>query len=158
MRKGIHALLVLSIVFFAMGLYFPILGAKQQMFGVVLSYEDMRLLDSVRFFYEGRAYILAVIIVFFTVIFPIVKYLELINRAIGVLPVSEKAQLALEKLDKWSMLDVFLVALVLMNYKMDSSVVAMKLKAGTTFIGLSVVLRMVYSSISAKLSSHQIRN
>ena len=42
---------------------------------------------------------------------------------------------------------VFLVAILLVNFKMDSSIIIMKVKIGTTFIAISVILRMLSSSM-----------
>jgi uncharacterized paraquat-inducible protein A len=60
---------------------------------------------------------------------------------------TQKKTSFLSKLDKWSMIDVFLVALLLLNFKMDSNVIVMKLKTGTQFIAISVILRMITASI-----------
>jgi len=48
------------------------------------------------------------------------------------------------------MLDVFLVALLLLNFKMDSNIIVMKLKIGTNFIALAVILRMLSSYLIDK--------
>ena len=157
-RIVLAIILVASMVCFGLGLYYPILGTKVQTLGFVWSYEDVRLFDSVKYFYEAGKFILAAIIFFFTIVFPVVKYMELTNRAINFLNVPDRVFTFMGKLDKWSMLDVFLVALLLMNYKMDSSLVVMKLKMGTTFIGASVVLRMVYCSLSDKHDSIRVRH
>lgn len=147
MRIMVQLILFASIIFFVLGLIFPIIATKQQMFGVVLTYKEVRLVDSIRMFYHENDFLLAGIILSFTILFPIVKFLELINRSMKWISISEKTGKILHALDKWSMLDVFLVALLLLNFKIDSSVVVMKLKMGTTFIALSVVLRMLYCQL-----------
>lgn len=147
MRIVIQSMLLASISFFVLGLIFPIIATKQQVFGVTFSYKEVRLVDSIRMFYSENDFLLAGIILVFTILFPTVKFLELINRSLNWVAVSEKAGKILNALDKWSMLDVFLVALLLLNFKLDSSVVVMKLKIGTTFIGLSVILRMLYCQL-----------
>ncbi|MFC2119359.1 paraquat-inducible protein A, partial [Bacteroidota bacterium] len=68
-----------------------------------------------------------------------------INRVFNFVKFSKKTILILHSIDKWSMLDVFLVALLLLNFKMDSNIIVMKLKIGTTFIAVSVILRMLSS-------------
>jgi uncharacterized paraquat-inducible protein A len=55
----------------------------------------------------------------------------------------KKLSAILQPLDKWSMLDVFLVALLLLNFRMGSNIIVMKLKSGTTFIALSVIYRII---------------
>lgn len=154
LNKRISTFLLLSsALFFALGLYFPILATKHQVLGFTLDYKEIRLIDSVVIFYESSDYLLAIIIFIFTIILPLIKYLELTLRI-----KSQKKSTILGKLDKWSMIDVFLVALLLLNFKMDSNVIVMKLKIGTQFIALSVILRMVTASIIKVKSTSQIKN
>jgi len=147
-RKSIvFIILVSSTIFYFLGLYFPILSTKKQILGIVLSYQDIRLFDSVKMFYKDNDFLLASIIFIFTIILPIVKYLDLFNRIFVFIKFSKKVTNILHKIDKWSMIDVFLVALLLLNFKIDSNIIVMKLKMGTTFIALSVILRMLSSEI-----------
>lgn len=136
-----------SVVLFVLGLIFPLLATKKELFGILLDYQNIRLLDSVRiFFSEGEAF-LGMIILVFTVVFPILKYFDLTLRSIRPSAISPKLSSALRFLDKWSMLDVFLVALLLLNAKMDSTIIVMDLKIGTTFLALSIILRMIASEM-----------
>ena len=64
----ITLLLSVSIIFFLLGLIYPLLVTKQQVFGVVLKYQEVRLFDSVKIFYENKDYLLAAIIFLFTII------------------------------------------------------------------------------------------
>ena len=139
----ITLLLSVSIIFFLLGLIYPLLVTKQQVFGVVLKYQEVRLFDSVKIFYENKDYLLAAIIFLFTIILTIIKFLELLNRNLKFYKTSKKVSHILHTLDKWSMLDVFLVALLLLNFKMDSNLIVMKLQIGTTFIALSIITRMI---------------
>jgi hypothetical protein len=43
------------------------------------------------------------------------------------------------------MLDVFLVALLLLNFKMDSNIIVMKIKVGVNFLAISILIRMYVS-------------
>jgi len=141
-KKISYILLLSSIVFFALGLYYPILATKHQILGFTLDYKEIRLVDSVKIFYESSDYLLAGVIFIFTIVLPIIKYLELIFRIS-----TQKKSSFLSKLDKWSMIDVFLVALLLLNFKMDSNIIIMNIKIGTQFIAISVILRMITASI-----------
>lgn len=142
--------LLSSIVFFVLGLCYPILATKQQVFGLVLTQQSVKLFDSVKMFFESGDYLLATIIFLFTIALPIVKFFELTNRIVPFIKTSKRVSSILHKLDKWSMLDVFLVALLLLNFKMDSNIIVMKLKAGTTFIALSIIFRMFVSVLIDK--------
>jgi len=138
----VTSFLLVSIIFFTLGLMYPILVTKQQVFGIVLKYQEVRLFDSVKMFYESNDYLLAAIIFLFTIILPIIKFLELLNRNLTFYKTSERVSHILHMLDKWSMLDVFLVALLLLNFKMNSNLIVMRLETGTTFIALSIITRM----------------
>jgi paraquat-inducible protein A len=139
--------LFFSIFFFILGLWYPILSTKQKVLGFVLDYKEVRLFDSVKMFYESNEYFLAIIILVFTILLPIIKFLELLNREFKIIIFTKTISKILHALDKWSMLDVFLVAILLVNFKMDSSIIIMKVKIGTTFIALSVILRMLSSTM-----------
>lgn len=143
----IFAILFSSIVLFGLGLYFPILATKSQILGIVLDYKEIRLFDSVTLFYRDHEYFLAAIILLFTIVLPILKFAELMISNFSKITITKKSKYILKLLDKWSMLDVFLVALLLLNFKMDSNIIVMKLKIGTSLIAASVILRMVVSSL-----------
>jgi paraquat-inducible protein A len=152
-KKISYTLLITSIIFFALGLYYPIITTKHQIIGFTLDYQEIRLIDSVIMFYESSDFLLASIIFIFTIILPIIKYLELFFRI-----KSQKKSTFLSELDKWSMIDVFLVALLLLNFKMDSNIIVMQLKLGTQFIAISVILRMITSSIIEVKQVNTIKN
>jgi uncharacterized paraquat-inducible protein A len=135
--SGILAL-GLSIVFFCLGMYFPLLSTKMRIIGINWTYETLNIFQSVAMFFEDREYFLALVILLFTFVMPVLKYIELIIRV-----VKNKTSKMLQNLDKWNMLDVFLVALLLLNFKMNSNIIVMELRTGTTFIALAVIFRML---------------
>ncbi|MBL4746254.1 MAG: paraquat-inducible protein A [Flavobacteriaceae bacterium] len=139
--------LILSIVFFALGMWFPLFTTKNEVLGFVVKFQEIRLMDSVVFFYEDGDYILSTIILLFTIILPVIKFIELFNRIFQFFTFSPKTKEVLGKIDKWSMLDVFLVALLLLNFKLNSNFIVTKLAVGTTFIALSIVVRMLTTTL-----------
>ncbi|MEP2936367.1 MAG: paraquat-inducible protein A [Gilvibacter sp.] len=142
--------LTASAIFYILGLVYPIIFSKTAIFGFTLEEEYMRLTDSIRYFWEQDDVFLAMVILIFTIVFPIIKYLDLSIRLIAPNLLPKKLVTILKDLDKWSMLDVFLVALLILNFKFDTSMVKMELEVGTTFIAVSVVLRMVASYLISK--------
>ena len=141
-KIGYSLILLLSICFFVLGLYYPILSTKQEFGWFTVNYQSVRLFDSVKMFYESNDFLLAGIIFTFSILLPIFEFFVLFSRILGVFNVSKNAKIVFHLLDKWSMLDVFLVALLLLNFKMNSSIIVMKIQIGTTYIAISVVLRM----------------
>lgn len=145
--------LTASAIFYIMGLVYPIIFSKTSILGFTLEEEYMRLTDSIKFFWEKDDIFLAMVILVFTIVFPIVKYLDLSIRLVAPNALPRKLVRVLKDLDKWSMLDVFLVALLILNFKFDTSMVSMSLEVGTTYIALSVVLRMVSSYLIGKVKT-----
>lgn len=135
-------ILLISISFFLLGLLYPILTTKQQVLGIVLNFQEVKLFDSVVMFYNENDYLLALIILLFTIILPIMKFIAIFNRLFDYFELPKKMGHMLHLLDKWSMLDVFLVALLLSNYKLNSYIIFMELGIGTWFIALSILFRM----------------
>ena len=136
-------MLLTSIIFFILGMYFPILTTKYSIWGMSFSEKAVNIFDSVILFFETKDYALAIVILLFTFIFPIVKYIELWIRLIcDKLINSLRTNIWLQNIDKWNMLDVFVVALLLLNFKLQDGVLTMDMSLGSLFIALAVITRM----------------
>ena len=144
----IYVVLFTSIILFILGLYYPILSTKTEILGFTLKHENIWLFTSIKYFFNNEEYLLGAVILFFTFLFPIIKYLDLINRVTGFIEINEKTEHILSLTDKWSMLDVFIVALLILNYKMNSSIIFMSIQTGTTFLAASIILRMSISTFN----------
>lgn len=137
--KVIQILLLMgSIIFYVLGIVYPIMATKYSLIGISLKTQEVNLLDSVRIFYESGDFLIALIILVFTVVFPILKYLELILSLFF-----DRHFKFSSDLDKWNMIDVFIVAMLLLNFKMNSSFIVMELRVGTTFLAISVIFRIL---------------
>ena len=143
--------LALSILFFGLGVCLPLLSTKTRALGINWSYEALNLFDSIAMFLKSKEYFLAAVILVFTFIIPVIKYIELIIRV-----VKNKVSKTLQSLDKWNMLDVFLVALLLLNFKMNSVFIVMELRVGTTFIALAVIFRIITISLITNIKIEKI--
>ena len=131
------AFLLASIVLYILGLSYPLMSTKSQVMGFQIRSQEVTLFDSVRMFWQSSDYLIAGIILVFTFIFPILKYIELVLRL-----ATGKPFLKLQSVDKWNMIDVFLVAMLLLNFKMNSRFIVMRLEMGTNFIALAVLTRL----------------
>ena len=131
------ALLVVSVTFYVLGLVYPLMSTKYQVLGIQLKHQEVTLFDSVRMFWESSEYLVASIILVFTFILPVLKYFEL-----GLRLATGRQFLRLQSVDKWNMIDVFLVAMLLLNFKMNSRFIVMRLEMGTNFIALAVLTRL----------------
>ena len=128
---------IASVVFYILGRVYPLMSTQYQVLNIPLKSQQVTLFDSVRMFWNDNEYLIASIILVFTFIFPILKYIELALR-LG----TGKQFLKLQSVDKWNMIDVFLVALLLLNFKMNSRFIVMRLEMGTNFIALAVLTRL----------------
>lgn len=131
---------LISIVFFILGITTPILSTKIDVFGIGFNKKEVNLIDSVKLFYDSKDYFLSVIILIFTFVLPAAKYIELLIKLIIKRYKRYKNSLLL---DKWNMLDVFIVALLLVNFKMGDSLIVMNLQLGTAFLSISVITRIL---------------
>ena len=132
------AFLAASVTFYILGLCYPLMSTKYQVLGFQIRSQEVTLFDSVRMFWESSDYLIAGIILIFTFIFPVLKYIEL-----GLRLATGRQFLKLQSVDKWNMIDVFLVAMLLLNFKMNSRFIVMRLEMGTNFIALAVLTRLV---------------
>jgi uncharacterized paraquat-inducible protein A len=150
MRSKVFSLTVIwfiSVISYVLGLYFPLISTRSQLLGITINSQSIRLFDSINLFYNNNEFFLAFIIFSFTIVLPIVKYIEIIIRLFSPNIICGFFSKILHLLDKWSMLDVFIVALLLLNFKMNSSIIVMKLMIGTTFLAISIVLRMLVTFV-----------
>ena len=127
----------LSVLLFALGVSFPIMRTGYQIFGIGLKNAEVNIFDSVALFYDSGDWFIATVILLFTFVLPATKYIELFVRLI-----SRRFAANHLNIDKWNMIDVFLVALLLLNFKMNSSFVVMELEVGAVYIALAVITRI----------------
>lgn len=146
--------LVASAIFFVLGFVFPLL---QTGFGIgpfTIKKEYVYISTSFRYFFDQREVFIGLLLMFFTIIFPIIKYIFLFITLLGKkIPRHQFISTAFEIINKWAMLDVFVVAVLILNMKFDSTIIVSKLESGTTLFAISVVLLMTSSLIAGKLIS-----
>jgi uncharacterized paraquat-inducible protein A len=131
---------LLSLCCFALGMYWPIMATRTSVSFVVLDYQSMRIVDTVILFWESSDYFLALLIFVFAMLLPLLKYADLLGR---IVPSVRKVLRQVPHLpDKWSMLDVFLVAVLIVNFKVSTSFISVEVGPGVTWFAASIVFRM----------------
>lgn len=143
------ASLMLSFIFFVLGLCYPILVARTTLLGFNVSSESIHLTDTLLHFYNTNDWFMVMVIGVTTIIFPVYKYMDMLNRVWGFITLSELYTRIIAQLDKWSMLEVFVIALVILSVKSNSSFMTMTVKSGVYFLAASVIVRMLISSYMA---------
>ncbi|MBC7873751.1 MAG: paraquat-inducible protein A [Ferruginibacter sp.] len=156
-RRGTALIiLIASAVFFSMGFMFPLLQTGYGIGPFTLKSDYVYLSTSFRFFFDKGEVFIGFLLLFFTIIFPVLKYIFLFLTLLGrPLPRHHFFSTALEIINKWSMLDVFVVAVLLLNMKFDSDIIVSKLESGTTLFAISVVLLMASSFVARKMMDPQ---
>jgi paraquat-inducible protein A len=152
------ALIVLfvSILFFAMGFMYPLLQTGYGIGPFTLKRDYIYLGTSFRYFFDKGEMFIGLLLLFFTILFPILKYIFLLLTMLGQrFPRHHYISTVLEIINKWSMLDVFVVAVLILNMKFDSAIIISKLESGTTLFAISVVLLMASSFIARKFIAQQ---
>lgn len=137
---------------------FYILGLTRHLFiseQFFIVEKEVTLLSSIRLLFDNDENFLGTIIFIFTIVFPIFKYILLFLSLL----IKEQQQInRLNKwmsiISKWSMLDVYIVALLLLNMKFDSRIVNMELKEGVIWFSLSIILIMVAMMIPQRRKEH----
>lgn len=150
-RKLALVILGCSAFFFALGFMFPLLQTGYGIGPIRIKSEYIYLSSSFNYFFDKGEFFIGFLLLFFTIIFPILKYIFLFITLLGKkLPRHQLMSTALDIINKWSMLDVFIVALVLLNMKFDSAIIVSEMESGTTLFALSIVLMMISSFIIRK--------
>lgn len=149
-------LLLISLLFFGLGFMYPLL---QSGFGIgpfVLKKDYIYIGTSFRYFFDKGEVFIGLLLLFFTIIFPALKYIFLFATLLGKrFPRHHAVSTAMEIINKWAMLDVFVVAVLILNMKFDSTFIVSKLGNGTTLFAISVILLMVASLFAGKLIKEQ---
>ncbi len=139
LRRGVASLLVVSFLCNVGVLFFPFMNLRMG-----LSTEPYSLFRSVQMFWRSGLYVLAVLVVAFSVVFPFAKLAVL--TAVTATARPDAALLRwlhrVERMAKWSMLDVFLVCLILVLTSKQLFVGAKPLIGIPLFI-VAIVLSMV---------------
>jgi len=122
-------------VFFGLGLWFPMMTSR-----LFFKFDrpDIYLWSSVRSFYTSGDWFLAGLLFIFTFLLPILKWIYL-GWSIWSGHSQGQLQWWLEIINKWAMLDVFIVAVILVNLKLSSLVIVTSLGVGLTYFALSVL-------------------
>jgi len=145
-------ILIVSLLFFCLGFLYPILQTGFQIGPFTLKKEFIYLGTSFSFFFNKGEFFIGIILLVFTIIFPSVKFIFLfITLSVKKINLHPSVVIILEIINKWAMLDVFVVAVLILNMKFDSKIIISKLEIGISFFAISVILMMIAGFIAGKL-------
>jgi paraquat-inducible protein A len=145
---GKRSLPIVLMLFFAMALFVAgIFRPFTEVTKLWLFENRVSVYDGLIIFFKSREYFLFMILLVFTVIFPFVKILSLITLWLkSGLTRKQTFQIynVVSHLGKWSMLDVFVVAILVLLLK-SGSVASIRLQDGFFLFFCSVMLTLIAS-------------
>ncbi len=150
-RLDIVFLILASAVLLFIGLHLPVLTVRK-----LWERNTFSILSGIANLWNERYYFLAVVIFFFSIVFPIVKLTTLFATWFLKLTDSQRNWIlyCLSILGKWSMLDVFVTAIIIVTVKLGALATA-KAEKGIYYFGASILLAMtatVLQNLLAKRS------
>lgn len=150
----LSGLIGLSIVALITGWFAPILEitAYQELpvlGNTIFQYESKSIISALMKMFEKQQYVIASIILLFTIVTPIIKTILLIIINLQKkLHLSQKKIQFLSAIGKWSMLDVFVVAIVVTYFSMKATgKTDANLQIGVYYFSIYVILSMICTYI-----------
>lgn len=147
-------LIMLSIIALVTGWFSPILEitAYQEiplLGNTIFQYESKSIISALYKIFDQQQYGIAILILLFTVITPIIKTILLLTISFQEkLHLSKKSIKVLGHIGKWSMLDVFVVAIIVTYFSMKSSgQTDANLQIGVYYFSIYVILSMICTYI-----------
>ncbi len=147
-RFDIVLLILASAVLLLVGLKLPVLTVRKLWEGNTFS-----IVSGIQNLWKEKNEALAMIVLFFSVIFPVVKLVTLLAVWFVKLTESQRKRIleVLSALGKWSMLDVFVIAIIIVTVKLGALASA-KAEQGIYYFAVSIFLAMVASSMESYLA------
>jgi len=149
-RLLLGGLIALSVVALVTGWFSPILEitAYQDipvLGNTIFQYESKSIVSALYKMFENHQYVIAGIILLFTIVTPILKTILLVMISLKErLHLSSKKIRFLSTIGKWSMLDVFVVAIVVTYFSMKASgQTDANLQIGVYYFSIYVILSMI---------------
>jgi paraquat-inducible protein A len=142
-------LLVAAAVLLTLGLYFPLLRIEK----MLLWKNDYSVATGVFGLFEDGQYFLAAIVFFWSVVFPIGKLVLLGWLWFGRTDADQRAHVLrwLDKVGRWSMLDVFIVAVLVVALKLGP-LASVTVEPGLYVFAGAVLLLMLVGARMEKLA------
>lgn len=147
---AINILLLCSLVALVIGVTAPLLTLQKLYF----IENTISLISTIKSLYNDREWLLFIIILVFSLVIPVIKITSLLlitNLDYNPGSALDKTLSLIETLGKWSMLDVFVVALLLVSVKLGA-LAKVEVHYGLYVFAASVILTMTLSLWIYKLA------
>ena len=152
-RIDILILIIASAVLFFIALNLPVLTIHK-----FWEKNTFSIISGITNLWKGKYYLLSFIIFFFSIIFPILKLAILFVIWFVRLRDNQRKWLlyGLGFLGKWSMLDVFITAIIIVSIKLGALASA-KAEIGIYYFAISILLAMIVTNLQSNLVNRQIK-
>jgi len=144
----INLTLFATLIILAIGIFAPMLTLRYVVLGIfVWDEKTVSLYSTITELYAAREMLLFLVIGIFSIVFPIVKIVVLLLATNFPLPKGSWISVGIklvEQLGKWSMLEVFVVALLLVSVKLGA-MLNVQVHYGVYLFALAVVMTMIIS-------------
>lgn len=140
-RMSLLLILLSGCLFFILGITLPMMTVKK----MVVVKNTFTILQGIGTLLADKTFLLGMILLIFSVIFPLTKFIGMIAYVVLYPPLPSQLtqwQVWLSKLAKFSMLDVFVVAQMLMILKL-SWLVEVEIHSGIYWFSLAVIISMM---------------
>ncbi len=149
--KIIQLLLVMTLLLFIAGVSLPILTITK----LLVVSNEVSILTGLLQLLEEQQYLVFVVIFLFSIVLPLLKlyYLFLLSAKKAVENnVYSKYLHLMHRYGRWSMLDVFVIAILIMTVKLGA-LASVEIEPGMYFFTAAVLLLMIITSVMVKLES-----
>jgi len=144
--------LLVAFVMYGVGIFAPLMTVKKGIFFIYVSGQPVSIIFGLwQFLLEGE-YILFLLIAVFTIVFPVFKFYILFTLCRRKHRNSEKYRQLISKLShisKWSMLDVFVVAVIIVAVKIKS-IAKVEVHYGLYIFSISILITMALTYLISK--------
>lgn len=149
--KIIQLLLVMTLLLFVAGVLLPILTITK----LLVVSNEVSILTGLYQLIEEQQYFIFVVIFLFSIALPLLKlyYLFLLSakKAIENQAYSKYLHL-MHRYGRWSMLDVFVIAILIMTVKLGA-LASVEIESGMYYFTAAVILLMIITSVMVKLEN-----
>ena len=149
--KTIQLLLVITLLLFIAGVSLPILTITK----LLVVSNEVSILTGLLQLIDEHQYFIFVVIFLFSIVLPILKlyYLFLLSAKKTVDNQAYSKYLHLmHRYGRWSMLDVFVIAILIMTVKLGA-LASVEIELGMFYFTTAVILLMMITSVMVKLES-----
>lgn len=153
-------LVIINVMLFAIGIFAPCLKVTPHLgeggsydfigkifYGTGFDPVKMSIFDSIQTLIEGGDYLIGTIIILFTVLFPLFKMFLLFDHYFAGVSGGKRLKLTVA-VSKYSMLDVFVIGLILLSIKTLPGGSTAEIQLGSLFFCLNVILSKILLSVA----------